>query len=70
MDYYCNVFDESIKSKSKSELFQSLTHSKVEKCIQMKHTIKNPEYFNIDEFVNDFITNGKNVLSPLKMSFI
>ena len=68
MDYYCNVCDKSIKIKSESEHFQSKAHSKVEECLQMKHTFENPEFFIIDELFNSF-TTIKIFFIPVKNVF-
>ena len=60
MDYYCNVCDKSIKAKSQSEHPQSITNKNFEYCIQLEHAIEiNPDFFDIDEIFNDFITNKK-----------
>ena len=46
-----------LKTKSKSEHLQDLTHNKFKKCIRKKHTIENPDFFEIDEI---FIENNTN----------
>ena len=49
MDYYCDVCGKTIKIKSKNKQFQSLSRIEVEKCLRIKHTIENPDYFDIDK---------------------
>ena len=31
----------------------------MKKCIQRYHTIKNPNFFDVDEKLNDYVTNHK-----------
>ena len=44
MDYYCDVSGRTIKIKRKNKHLQSITHNEFEKCIQIKHTIENPDF--------------------------
>ena len=57
MDYYCDLCDRSNEIKSKNKHLTSLTHNEFEKCIKTKHTMKNPDLFDIDEIFNDYSTN-------------
>ena len=57
MGYYCERCDKTIKFTSKDSHIISLTHKKYEKNIQIDHTTKNPNFFDIDKISNDFITN-------------
>ena len=56
MDYFCDVCDKTIISKSKNNHLKSLTHIQ-EKSFRIYHTIKNPYFFDIDKIQNDYITN-------------
>ena len=47
--------------KSRSKHLQSLTHNKLEKCIRIKHTIENPDFFDLYEVFNNYITNHKKI---------
>ena len=49
--------DTTIKIKSKDKHLQSLTHTELEKSIRIKHTIENPDFLDIDERFNGYITN-------------
>ena len=55
MDYYCDICDKTIKSKSK--LLRSLSHIEFDKCIRTKHTIEYPDFFDMDKIFKDYITN-------------
>ena len=57
MDYYCHACDKTIKIKSKTKHLQSLTHNEFEKCIRLKHTIQNPDFFDMAELFNEYITD-------------
>ena len=59
MEYYCDVRDKTTKTKSKSKHLRSLTQNEFDKCIRIKHTIKNPDFFDLDDFFNENITNRK-----------
>ena len=39
----------------------SISHTQREKYIRTKHTIKNPNFFDIDKIFNDCITNHKKI---------
>ena len=56
MDYFCDVCDKTYKKKSKSNNRQSLRHIDFEKSIRIKHVIQNPDFFDIDEIFNEYIT--------------
>ena len=56
MDYYCDIYDKTIKTKSKNKHFKSLTHNELEKCIRIKHTIENPDFLEIDKIVKVYNT--------------
>ena len=49
--------DRTITNKSKSEHVQSLTHIEFERRIRVKNTIEKPDFSDVDEIVNVFITN-------------
>ena len=57
MDYFCDVYDKTIEIKSKSKYLKSLTHEKFENQLRIKHTIQNPNFFDMDEVFNENITN-------------
>ena len=54
---YCRVCDNTIKFKSKTNHLLSLTQNQNDKCIQTNHTIKNPDFFDIDKIITDYSTN-------------
>ena len=61
MSYFCYVCDNNIENKSKNNHLKSLTQIKFEKCIQMNHTIENPDSFYIDKIdIDDIINHQKN----------
>ena len=57
MDYYCDVCDKTIKINSQSKPLKSVTHNEFEKCVRIKHTIENPDFFALDSIFKDYITN-------------
>ena len=54
---YCYICEKPIKIESKNEYLQSLTHAQLSEDVQVKHTIKNPDFSDIDKRFNDYITN-------------
>ena len=57
MDCYCDVCDETISIKPKINIF-SFTYKNLRTTIKrVKRTIKNPDFFDIEERLHDFITN-------------
>ena len=56
MDYYCDLCDKTITLKSKNHL-EPLTHIQYEQSFRINHTIKNPNFFDVDKIFNDYITN-------------
>ena len=57
MAYSCGVCDETIKPKSKINRIRFLSINQYEKYFQTNHTIKNPDFFDMDKTFNDYITN-------------
>ena len=57
MDYFCDLCDKTFKIKSKSKHHKSLAHTDFEKCIRIKNTIQNPDFFHIDEIFTNYISN-------------
>ena len=51
-DYNCIVCDKIINIKSKSVHLQSLTRKEVYKCVRIKHTIQNPDFFEKEYIFN------------------
>ena len=62
MNYYCDVCDKTIKIKSKNKHLQSLTQNKIEECIRIKQTIRSPDFFDVYEILNKYITNNNKEL--------
>ena len=61
MDYYCDVSDKTINFKFIYKHLQSLTHTEFEECIRIRHTIKQTDWFDIDEILTIIsITTLKN----------
>ena len=60
MDYYCDKCDKTTKIKSPSKHLQCLSNNEFKKCVATKHTVKNLDFFHIDEKFNDYITNHNN----------
>ena len=50
MDYYCDLYDKTIKNKNKTENLPCLTHNELDKCIRLKHNIENLDFFDLYEF--------------------
>ena len=61
-DYYCDICDKTIKIKSVNEHLKSLSHSELDKCIRINHTIENPNFVIIDEIFYEYITNDHEKL--------
>ena len=59
MGFHCQICDKSIKPKSKNIHVKSFTHVQYEKCFRIDHTIKNPDFFNIDKIFDDYISDHK-----------
>ena len=57
MNYPCHVCDKTIKFKSKIKICKSLSHTELDKCIRLKHTFENPDFFDIDETFIEYITH-------------
>ena len=57
MESHCDVCDRTNKTKSKREQFESLRHNEFAMCIRTKHLIQNPDVFDIDEKIDEYITN-------------
>ena len=57
MGYYCDVCDKTLKIKSKSKHLTSLTQNELEGSVHSKHIVENPDFFDIDSTLNDYITN-------------
>ena len=57
MEYNCDVCDKTTKIRYKRKNLLSLTHIEFDKCINIKHTIENPNFFDIDEIFDVYITN-------------
>ena len=62
MNYYSDVSDKTINVKSKSKHLQNFTQNEFENCLRIKHTIENPDFFDIDEISNCYITNHNKKL--------
>ena len=56
MDYYCEVNDKSINSKSKYKHFKSNIHEEFDICKHMELTFENPNIDNLDEVLYPYIT--------------
>ena len=46
MNYYCEIYDKTIKNESKTYHLKILTHFQYEKCLQINYTNKNPDSFD------------------------
>ena len=57
MKYYCDVCDKTTKLKPKHTHVKSLTHNPCEKRFRINHTIKNPNFLDLDRIFNEYITN-------------
>ena len=60
------------KIKIKGKYLESSSHIGLDKCIRMKHTSENPDFFHIDSIFNDYIANRKRrfVFYLVKYDFI
>ena len=57
MNYYCAVFDKTIKNKSNIKHLQSLSHDEFRKCMRKNHTVNSPNFFDVAEIFNEYTTN-------------
>ena len=71
MDYYCDASDKTKKIKSRTKIFQILSQNELVECVLKRHTISKPDFFDIDESFNNYITNHikKNDLYLVKCDF-
>ena len=46
--------DKTNKIESKCEHLKNLTYNEFNECIEIKHTIENPDFFDIDEIFDDY----------------
>ena len=60
------------KIRSKNKSLKSSSQSELDKFIPIKHTTKNPHFFDVDETFNEHITNHNNKtdLYLVKIDFI
>ena len=67
MGFYLDICNNSMNNK----YLDSFSEGEDVKCIHTEKKIKNPNYFKIDEFFNDFITkyNDKVDLYLVKCDF-
>ena len=56
MNYYCECCDKNKKPKSKHNHLKTFTHIQYENCFRINHTIKNPDFFDIDKTSKEYIT--------------
>ena len=57
MDFYCDICDKTIKVKSKNNHFKSVSQIQNKKWFRINHTVKNPNFVDIDKIFNDYVTN-------------
>ena len=57
MDYYCDASKKTKKIKSRTIIFQILSQNELVECVPKRHTIPEPDFFDIDESFNNYITN-------------
>ena len=71
MDCYCNVYHKMFNIKSKSKHLRNITHKELQKYIRTKHTIENPEFFDIGEISDEYFLwhNEKEDLYLVKYQF-
>ena len=63
MSYSFSVCDETVRLKSKSKHFKSLTHKNYVNFIRINYTIQNPNLFDVDKTFNDYIINQNKKFS-------
>ena len=49
MSYFCDICDETIKVKSKSEHLKSIIHKELEKSFHIVYSIDDPKFFDVDD---------------------
>ena len=49
-----------MKLKCNRRHLQCLTHNEFDTCIRIKHTIQNPDFFDINPIFNEYLTNHDN----------
>ena len=69
MDSYCKCCDKTFKFKSKKDNLKLLTHIEYGKCFRLYLTIKNPEFLDIDNIIDEYITNRKKCFSSCQIRF-
>ena len=69
MDYFYYLFDEIIKTESKSKHSENLTLKQFGKCIQTKHIIHNLNCFDINEVLNKCITNHNKEFDSYRVKY-
>ena len=62
MDYLCNLCDKTGEYIYKISHLERLTHKEIKRCIRLKHTIKNSNFFDIDTIFHENITNNNQNL--------
>ena len=62
MDYYCEIWDKSNKIQSKRIYLNSISHFEFEKSNLIFHTVKNPNFLDVDKIYNYYINiHNKNL---------
>ena len=59
MSYHCECCDKTNKLKSKNKQSESPNYEKYERFSRINHTIKNPNFFDVDEIFNYFTYHNK-----------
>ena len=58
MDYLCNLCDKTAESFYRRNHLERLTHKEINRCIRKKHTIQNPDFFDVDTMFHENITDN------------
>ena len=66
MHYYYDECDKTTKIEVKIKHLKNLSSTELDKRIRIKHTIKNPDFFDIDSIFKEYITkHDKKLISIL-----
>ena len=57
MEWFCDVCDKTIEIKSERNHLCTLSHKEISSCIRIKYFIQNPDFFDEDSIVHEYITN-------------
>ena len=57
MDFFCDICNKTIELKSKNNHFKPISHVQYKKYFRINHTVKNPNFVDVDKIFNVYVTN-------------